>query len=101
MASAGQSGSQELRRQSAVESVLYWSAGSLLFALVTVLAVRAWAPMGVLVAWAGAQLLLTTAAIWARLTLKNNSERALMAAPTLGHGQGPVDHLVDGFPGAG
>lgn len=28
-------------------------------------------------------------------------ERALMAAPTLGHGQGPVDHLVDGFPGAG
>ena len=80
MASAGQSGSQELRRQSAVESVLYWSAGSLLFALVTVLAVRAWAPMGVLVAWAGAQLLLTTAAIWARLTLKNNSERALMAA---------------------
>jgi len=80
MASAGQSGSQELRRQSAVESVLYWSAGSLLFALVTALSVRAWAPMGVLVAWAGAQLLLTTAAIWARLTLKNNSERALMAA---------------------
>ena len=66
MASAGQVGSLELRRQSAVEAVLYWCIAGLLFALVVVMSVRAWAPSGILVAWVGAQMLLCTAAIWAR-----------------------------------
>ncbi len=80
MASAGQVGSLELNRQSTVEAVLYWCVGGLVFAMVTVLSARAWAPTGILVAWVGAQLLLCTAAIWARLALANDSERAFMAA---------------------
>ena len=44
MAGAGQVGSQELYRQTTVESVLYWSVGSLAIALVTVFSVRGWAP---------------------------------------------------------
>ncbi|HWS27188.1 MAG TPA: ATP-binding protein [Xanthomonadales bacterium] len=80
MASAGQVGSLELRRQSAVEAVLYWCIAGLLFALVVVMSVRAWAPSGILVAWVGAQMLLCTAAIWARLALRDDSERAFLAA---------------------
>ncbi len=80
MHSAGQTGALELRRQNGVEAVLYWCAGSLVFALLTVLAARAWAPSVVLAGWIAAHLVTGAAAAWAWHHLNNNTETAFLVA---------------------
>ncbi|MCC6594194.1 MAG: response regulator [Xanthomonadales bacterium] len=76
MREAGRVGALERRRQTGVEAVLYWCAGSLVFALLTVLATRSWASFGTLAAWTGAHFMLCVLAAWAWSRLERDDERS-------------------------
>jgi signal transduction histidine kinase/DNA-binding response OmpR family regulator len=71
------------RRQSAVESVLYWCGGGLVFALLTTLAVSSWATTSVLLTWTGVQALLAAAAAGAWWYMRQDSEKAYVAAQAI------------------
>jgi len=76
MGSVGQTGALEWRRQTGVEAVLYWCAGCLVFALLTALSARSWAPTDTLLVWFGLQVLLFAASLAAWGWLSRDSERA-------------------------
>ena len=80
MQHTGQVGALEWRRQKGVDAVLYWCAGSLVFALLSVLSVRNWAPTGTLATWFGVHFVLCAAASWAWARREHDSERAFQIA---------------------
>ena len=83
MQQTGQVGALEWRRQKGVDAVLYWCAGSLVFALLTVLSVRAWAPGGTLAIWLGVHFVLCAVATWAWTRREQDSERSFQIAEGL------------------
>ncbi len=81
---SGSGASTEIwRRQSGVESVLYWCAGGLIFALLTALAVSGWATSSVLLIWTISQLVLAVAAVGAFFFMRRDAERAFIAAQAI------------------
>lgn len=83
MWNATDSGAQSWRRQLGVESVLYWCAGGLVFALLAALAINSWASTTVLVVWLAAHLALAAAAGGAWWFLHRDSGRAFMGAQAI------------------
>ena len=71
------------RRQSAVESVLYWCVGGLLFALLITLAASGWATSRVLLVWTVTQIVLAAASASAWWYTRRDSERAYVAAQAI------------------
>jgi len=68
------------RRQSAIQAVMFWSLGSVVFTLLTAFAASYWASPRILTIWSLAQIAIAAAAYGAVWYMRRDSEKAYVAA---------------------